>query len=101
MNMFIVAQFFGILVIILNVISMQMREKKNILLCFLLINIFSSINYFLLESNSGAIICFFAIIQLLINNYFEKRGKSIPKIVIAIYIIISIFLGMITYNSFI
>ncbi len=101
MNMFIVAQFLGILVIILNVISMQMKEKKNILLCFLFINIFSSINYFLLESNSGAIICFFAIIQLLINNFFEKRGKNISKIIIAIYIIISIFLGMITYNSFI
>ena len=34
--MFIVAQFFGILVIIANVLSMQMKNKKQIILMFVL-----------------------------------------------------------------
>lgn len=99
--MFILAQFFGILIIISNVIAMQLKEKKNIIFMFFLINVFSTINYYLLDSYSGAIICLFAIIQLLINNYFEKKGKTIPKIIIAIYIIISIILGAVTFKSII
>ena len=101
MNLFIIAQFLGILVIILNVIAMQLKEKKNIIFIFFLINVFATINYYLLESNSGAIICFFAIIQLFVNNLFEKKGKSIPKIIITVYIIISIFLGSLTFNGII
>lgn len=38
--MFIIAQFFGILVIIANVLSMQMKNKKQIILMFILANLF-------------------------------------------------------------
>lgn len=99
--MFIVAQFFGILVIIANVLSMQMKSKKQIIFMFILANLFSAINFVLLQSYSGAIICSFAIIQTFINKIFEKKGHSVPKLIILLYIIISIILGAITFNSFI
>lgn len=98
--MFIVAQFFGILVIIANVLSMQMKNKKQIILMFILANLFSAINFILLQSYSGAIICLFAIIQTFINKIFEKK-QQVPKAVIGIYIAISIILGAITFNSLI
>ena len=101
MDLFLIAQFFGILVIISNIIAMQLKEKKNIIFMFFLINIFSTINYLLLNSYSGALICFFAIIQLFVNNFFEKRGKQISKIIIFAYIIISIILGLLTYKGII
>lgn len=99
--MFIVAQFFGILVIIANVLAMQMKNKKQIVFMFILANLFSAINFILLKSYSGAIICFFAIIQTFINKIFENKERSVPKIIILIYIIISIILGTITFNSFV
>ena len=99
--MFIAAQFFGILVIIANVISMQMKKKKQIIFMFILANSFSSINFILLQSYSGSIICFFTIIQTFINKSFENKKQQVPKILILIYIIVSIILGVITFNHII
>lgn len=99
--MFIVAQLFGILVIVANVLSMQMKNKKQIILMFILANLFSAINFMLLQSYSGAIICFFAILQTFINKIFEKKEQQVSKLVILIYIIISIILGTITFNTII
>lgn len=99
--MFIAAQIFGILVIISNVLAMQMKNKKQIILMFILANLFSAINFILLQSYSGAIICIFAIVQTFINKLFENKNKQVPKIVIGIYIIISIILGAITFKGYI
>lgn len=99
--MFITAQIFGILVIIANVLSMQMKKKKQIIFMFILANLFSAINFVLLQSYSGAIICIFAIVQTFINKVFENKDKQVPKIVVGIYIIISIILGAITFKGYI
>ena len=99
MDIFLVAQFFGILVIISNVIAMQINNRKRILICCVLANIFASINFYLLKSYSGAIICLFAVFQTIINNIFERKEKNVPKLLIGIYIIISIMLGAATYNT--
>ena len=96
---FYIAQFFGVLVIIANVLAMQMKNKKQIIFMFILVNLFSAINFLLLESYSGALICGFAIIQILINKIFENKGVKVPKDIIGIYILISIVLGGITYTS--
>ena len=95
------AQFFGVLVIISNVIAMQMKSKKKIIFCYLLANLFSSIMFFLLQSYSGAMICLFAMFQTIINNCFERNKKEVPKVLIVLYIIISIILGTITFNKYI
>ena len=97
--MFVTAQIFGILVIIANVLAMQMKNKKQIILMFILANLFSAINFVLLQSYSGATICIFAIVQTFINKFFENKNKQVPKIVIAIYIVISIILGAITFKA--
>lgn len=99
--MFIVAPIFGILVIIANVLSMQMKHKKHMIIMFMLANLFSVFNFILLQSYSGATICFFAIIQIFINYFFERKDKEVPKIVIGTYIIISIIIGVITFKNYI
>ena len=98
--MFVAAQIFGIFIIITNVISMQMQNKKNIILFFILANSFSAINFFLLKSFSGSIICLFAILQALINRHYENV-KEIPKWLVVIYICISIVLGLLTLKKYI
>lgn len=99
--MFIAAQICGILVIIFHVLSMQMKDKKNIILMFILINFFSAINFILLKSVSGALICAFAVMQVLINKYFENKMNRVPNIVVGSYIVISIIIGVASFKIFV
>lgn len=98
--MFILAQFFGILIIIANALSMQMKKKQQILIMFILGNLFSTINFILLQSYSGAIICFVAIIQTSINYFFDKKEKKLPRWLIGSYMIVFILCGLITYQTY-
>ncbi len=100
-NNFVVAQIFGILGIIASVLSMQFKKRKHILIVLLLLNLFSALNFVFLGSLSSAYVCFFAIIEMIINYIFEKNNKDVSKSVICIYIIINIILGMISYKTLI
>lgn len=97
--MFIVAQIIGILLIILNVISMQLKNKKNIVFVLLIINLLAAINLMMLGSYTGSIICFFAAVQVIINSFFERKNKEISKVILGFYVIISITCGVITYKT--
>ena len=97
--MFLIAQIFGILVIVSNVLSMQMKQKRHMIIMFMLANLFSTFNFILLHSYSGAFICFLSIIQIFINYFFERKQREIPKILIGTYIIISIICGLITFKN--
>ena len=66
-NNFVVAQIFGILGIIASVLSMQFKKRKHILIVLLLLNLFSALNFVFLGSLSSAYVCFFAIIEMIIN----------------------------------
>lgn len=99
--MFILAQVFGTLMLIVNVLAMQMKDKKNIIFMLLLANLFAVFNFIFLKGYSGAIICGFAIIQTLINNFYEKKGKKLPFPLLIIFIIISIVLGSLTFKNII
>ena len=101
MNNFVIAQIFGILGIISSVLSMQLKERKHILIVLFLLNLFSALNFVFLGNMTSAYICFFAEIEMIINTIFELKNKSVPKFIVGLYIIINIALGMITYKSII
>ena len=99
--MFILAQVFGTLMLIVNVLAMQMKDKKNIIFMLLLANLFAVFNFIFLKGYSGAMICGFAIIQTIINNCYENKGKKLPFLLLMIFIIISIALGLLTFKNII
>lgn len=99
MNNFVIAQVFGILGIIASVVSMQLKDRKHILIALFLLNLFSALNFLFLGSFSSTYVCFFAEFEMLINYCFEVKKKDVPKWVIGIYIVVNIILGMITYGS--
>lgn len=101
MNSFVIAQIFGVLSIIVSVLSMQLKDRENILLSLFLINLFSAFYFVFLRSFSGAYVCLFADLEILINSFFESKKMNTPIFVIVIYVIITIFLGMFTYKSMI
>ena len=101
MNNFIIAQIFGIIGIIFSVLSMQMKTKKNIMIMLLCLNLASAFNFLFLNSISGSLVCFFAVIETFVNYLFDSKNKSVPIYVIVFYVIVNIGLGLYSYHSLI
>lgn len=95
MELIVIAQFFALFGLILNVMSTQQEEKKKILLFNGLSNFASSIQYVLLQAYTGAVSC---IVATLRNVVFGKI-KKVPLYVLIIYYIIAIGLNIPAYNG--
>lgn len=94
---FIIAQVFGVLGVIASVCSMQFKKRKTIFVALLLLNLFAALNFVFLGNFPPAYICFFAVLEMVINYLFERKKKPVPKIIIGIYIIVNILLGAISF----
>jgi|GEM_PF-930910 len=95
----LIAQFFGVLAIIANIVGMQFKQKKHIMIAFLLATFCFSINFVLLKAYSGALICFIQSIEIFINYLYDIKDKKYPPLLIGTYVIISIVCGVLTYNN--
>ena len=96
---FVVAQIFGGLGMVASICSMQFKKRKYILIALLLLNLFSALNLALLDSFGSANISIFAILEMTINALFEHRKKPVPKIIIALYVVINIVLGILSFRG--
>ena len=74
---FILAQILALVACGLNVISMQCKTRKNILLFFLLGNVVGATGLLLLKAYAGALIQFVFGIQTLINYIYAIKNKKI------------------------
>ena len=99
--MFWFAQFIGFIGVIVNIISIQMKEKKNILFFFAMSNFLFAVNFVSLNSYTGGVICFIAGIQTIISYLHKKRDRAFPKTLIPVYIVISLAAGIISYRAYI
>lgn len=101
MNDFYIAQIFGIIGIIFSVLSMQMKDKKNIMIMLLCLNLASALNFVFLDSWSGSLVCFFAVLETFITYLFDSKNKKLPLYIITFYIVVNIILGIKTYAGLI
>lgn len=95
----ITSQVLGFLGVLSNIIGVQLKNKRNIMIAFIIANIFFSLCFLLLKSYSGMVISLFSVVQTVINYSFDKKDKKIPKYLIIFYIIISIICGLLTYKK--
>lgn len=73
-----IAQFFGILVTIGVIITLQMKKKKQMLVISVAVNALSAANILLLDGfNSGVIVCCVAVFQLLFSIWHEFRRTEV------------------------
>ncbi len=98
---FILAQILALVACGLNVISMQCKTRKNILLFFLLGNVVGATGLLLLKAYAGALIQFVFGFQTLINYIYAIKNKKITWKLITFYITLSIVASIITFKSWI
>ena len=96
---FIIAQIFGFLCIVFNVLSMQMKRRRNIIFMLLCLSLFAALNFIFLGQFAGSYVSLFAILETAINYLFEKKQKPVPVYIVVFYIIANIILGLLSFNS--
>lgn len=99
--MFIIAQILSFIAMLINMVAVQLKIKKQILLTIVISNLLFVISYLLLGAYIGALTCGIVAIEIIINTILEEKGKKTPKYLIIVYLIISSMLGVLTYGSLI
>ena len=75
--------------IILGIIEPFGKKMQTVLILNFLGNFLVGISYFFTssESTSGAVICFIACIQVVINYFFDRKEKKLPSVLITLYFV--------------
>ncbi len=97
--MFILAQICGIIALILTVISVQFKTKEKIVMCSIFANFVVTIQYFLLNALTGAVISIINTIRCIIFYYYKKKDKKPSLLVLLIFEIIAIVSGIISWQN--
>ncbi len=98
-DLFIIAQILSFIAMVINMIAVQLKTKKQILLTIVASNLLFIISYILLKAYVGAITCGIVAIEIIINTVLEDKGKKTPNLLIIIYLIISILIGITTFRG--
>lgn len=97
----LLANLFGILGLLFNIIGIQLKKKKSIMLSIMFSTLFFSINFLLIKAYTGSIISFISTIETFINYCYDKKEKEYSLPLIYSYVFISLVSGAFTYNNFI
>lgn len=95
------SQVLHIIKIIIQMVAVQFKDKKNILICFIIANVLSAAGYLLLGAYTGLVACSIALIQTIIQYIYDNKNKEVPKTIIFLYIVTSCIGGMYTYKTLI
>ena len=97
--MFILAQIFGAIALILTVTSVQFKTKERILIFQIIANIIIAIQYFLLNALTGGFVAIVNTIRCIIFYYYKKKEKKPSIIFLTIFTIVAIMTGILTWQN--
>lgn len=66
--------------ILINVITMQQKDKKNILIGLTFVNLTAIICYWFLKSYSAVIVDAIAMVQTYIKYKFDQKDRKMPVV---------------------
>lgn len=94
-----IAQFIGILVAVGAVINLQLKKKKQMLVCSIIVNILSALNIFLLgETGSSVIIILVAVVQIIFCLWHECKNTDVKLAEKLLFLVLYIGCGAIAYK---
>lgn len=97
--MFYLAQFLGLLGIIVWAISFLLKKKKDILLSQALANFIYTIEYLLLKAFTASLMDICSFTRLMIYYIYDIKGKKVPKYILFIFVVIILLIGIFTYTN--
>jgi len=99
MNYFIIAQIFGIIMIILDVISPQMKTKKAIIFVVIFVNLAGTLQFVFLGKWTGIITTFIALVRTLIYYFYASKSRRAPIWMLIVLMVIQLGSVIWTWDS--
>ena len=96
---FIIAQIFGAISIILNIVVVQFKTKEKILIGMIISNLVVATQFFLLNAITGGIISLINVIRCLVFYLFKRNNKKPSLPVLLLFEIIVIGSGIISWQN--
>lgn len=100
MSLTMIYYIVSILSIFFFVISVQFKEKKNILLSQFFASLCYFIAYYILGAYSGCAIELVEQSKDLTFYFFERKNKKIPIILLIIFLVLLLVASIVTYDGF-
>ena len=97
--LFILAQICGVIALIFTVVSVQFKTKEKIVMCSVFANLVVTIQFFLLNAITGAIISIINTIRCIIFYYYKKKDKKPSLMILLIFEIVAIVSGMFSWQN--
>lgn len=99
--MVVLAQILALFAILFWVISILLKNKKNILLMQVIANGIYGIEYLLLGAFSAASMNFLSFLRLLVYYFYTSLNIKMPKWILFVFIALVLLFGIITYDGLI
>lgn len=96
---FLLAQFFGLIAIVFNIVTVHFNSKEKILICMIFSNLVVATQFFLLNAITGGIISLINVIRCIVFYLFKKQNKKPSLFVLLIFEIIVVVSGIISWQN--
>lgn len=92
----VVIQIIGAIAVIFWILSVQMKQKKNIIFFQLIANAFYSAQYFILQAPSAAFMNLISVARFLVLYQYDKdkKIKNKPTIILFFFILLIVLVGI-------
>lgn len=97
--MYYLAQGLELIALILWIIGIVLKDKKNILLYQSTANLIRSVEYSILSAIGAASMNFCSFIRTMVYYLFAKKKKPVPIYVLFIFVALVLLIGFLTCNS--
>lgn len=95
-----IGQALGLVVTAGAILTMQIKNKKPMLIVSAIVNVLSALNILLLDKfSSGVIICLVAVFQIIFSLWHEKKGTDIPLAEKIIFLVLYIAGGIFGFEK--
>lgn len=93
------AQLIGAAAMLTMTLSVQCRKKKHMMIVQSIAHMFYSFQYALLGGFSAAFMDIISVLRILLFYKYDKSKKKIPLILPTIVILVTVFVGILTYTN--
>lgn len=96
---FFIAQLFGVISIVLNIMIVQFKTKEKMLIGMIISNLVVAMQFFLLNAITGGVISLINVIRCIVFYLFKKKNRKPSLFILITFELIVVASGIISWQN--